>query len=63
MKVGDDSTEEVKQGGGDGRVWSHRVMHDQDCRLDVHDVVFGGLEKQPVVEKGQLGIAAKSSGV
>lgn len=35
----------------------HGVVHYQDGRLDVHDVVLVSVEKQPVVEQGELGIA------
>ena len=35
---------------------SHGVMHNQDGRLDVHDVVLVRGKKKPVVEKGQLRI-------
>ena len=58
MKVGDDPAEEVKEGGGDGRVRPHRVVHDQDRRLDVHDVVLLRLEEQPVIKQRQLGVTA-----
>ena len=46
-----DSAEKVQQGRGDGRVRFHRVMHDQDGRLDVHDVVHFRVEQQPIVEE------------
>jgi len=35
-------------------------MHDQDCGLDVHDVVLLGVEEQPVVEQGELGVAHRN---
>ena len=53
----DDPAEEVEQGGGDGGVGAHAVVHHQDGRLDVHDVVALLVVEQPVVEEGELGVA------
>ena len=36
------------------------MVHHQDCRFNVHDVVLVRLEEQPVVEQGQLGIAGSN---
>ena len=33
------------------------MMHDEDGRLDVHDVVPVLVVEEPVVEEGELGIA------
>ena len=35
-----DAAEEVEEGGGDGGVGPHRVVHHQDGRLNVHDIVL-----------------------
>ena len=40
VEVVDDPTEEVQQGGGDGGVGPHRVVHHQYRRLNVHYVVL-----------------------
>lgn len=40
----------------------HRVVHDEDRRLDVHDIVLVALEEQPVVEEGQLRVAGGHCG-
>ena len=33
------------------------MMHHQDGRLDIHDVVLLCVVEQPVVEEGELGVA------
>ena len=48
---------EIVEGGRDGRVRPHAVVHHQDGRLDVHDVVPVLVVEQPVVEEGELGVA------
>ena len=35
-----DPAEEVEEGGRDGWVGSHAVVHHQDGRLNVHDIVL-----------------------
>ena len=35
-----DAAEEVEEGGGDGGVGPHRVVHHQNGRLNVHDIVL-----------------------
>jgi hypothetical protein len=32
----------------------HAVVHDEDSRLNVHNVILIGCEVEPVVEKGKL---------
>ena len=39
-EVVNNAGEEVEERGGDGGVRPHRVVHHQDGRLDVHDVVL-----------------------
>lgn len=57
VEVVHDPAEEVEQGGSDGRVRLHGVVHHQNGRLDVHDVVLVRVEEQPVVEESKLGVA------
>ena len=43
VEVMDDPAEEIEEGGRDGRVRAHAVVHHQDGRLNVHDVILCNL--------------------
>ena len=43
VEVMDDPAEEIEEGGRDGRVRTHAVVHHQDGRLNVHDVILCNL--------------------
>ena len=59
-EISANTTKEIEKRGSDGRMRLHRVMHHQDGRLDVHDVVLVGVEEQPVVEQSELGVARRN---
>lgn len=40
----------------------HGIVHDKDGRLDVHNVVFFWVEKEPIVKERQLGITGRDVG-
>ena len=57
-----DTAEKVEQRSRDGRVRSYRMVHDEDGRLDVHDVVRLRVEEQPIVEEREFGVGGVDVG-
>ena len=56
MKLDHGPAKKVEKTGGDGRMATQALIHDQNAWLDVHDAVLLRRVKEPIPEKRQVTI-------